>query len=915
MIIDNNKILLLIIILVIIILIKESRTENFENTTSLGPIQTIWKWLTGSNSGDKAVPTESNNYTPIDTRWGPIHTIWNYIMQNNQPPSVQPPSVQPPSVQPPVQPSVQQPSVQPPPVQSPPVQSPPVQPPPVQPPPVQPPPVQPPPVQPPPVQPPPVQPPPVQPPPVQPPPVQPPPVQPPPPPPIQPPPVQPPPVQPPPVQPPPPPPVQPPPPPPVQPPPIQPPPVQPPPPPPPPVQPPLSGSQFPPNKPPNTSPPFDQLNTSFTVTLGETGQDGPRGGYVDIVISGLKNDRVVIAYDKPWQEWQWRVKNINDKFDTPMYSGYINDKKNKPFETTIEIEGRGLYYSNSIDEQFFPKNSEEKDPHPRNRIAFPPDSGPMLKKDGQTNTYLSGTFTYRLYGEANTEYYIIVQAENEYYYTFNKIEDCNYEVGYGKYISCDYTGDYSRKKLIYSRKAVIAKTGGINYQAALRPVTLDLPPIKAFPNDYLDLSAHTEPWPGGACAKSLVKNKIPYSIKNITKMPVIGTVPYAVIDRCKNSYCGWDYKAQDFGLPDLSKGNFEVIVPSCMDTNQKGQIIDIVDPNYTPSRFKDPNEPTSRIDQHTIWLSKNDVNAPSTPQTATFNFQTSAYADFAFMGLTNRYNMPGNYPKIPITIDILPEPPIPTFPLNVRGWVAARASIMPRFSDGKAPLGWTQLNFTGKFSAQNTWEFGYFKANNIFPQMNPSNTDISKMIHNQSGVTNFGVCYCDCANLTPSRSVFKFGPNWSSSHWPKLSITADEFCANRITHGDVAYNLLRTDDSIVSTNDPFYYRITDTCHSRNIWYQKHVSTFLTDSQILLDARVPNFDSTGKFTGYGATTTKPKIGSVINGPFIQPGTVVVYVSDTPNLPSADIPGHLVYISKPLLTPRDDKLGDAFVYTFN
>jgi hypothetical protein len=43
MIIDNNKILLLIIILVIIILIKESRTENFENTTSLGPIRLIKK--------------------------------------------------------------------------------------------------------------------------------------------------------------------------------------------------------------------------------------------------------------------------------------------------------------------------------------------------------------------------------------------------------------------------------------------------------------------------------------------------------------------------------------------------------------------------------------------------------------------------------------------------------------------------------------------------------------------------------------------------------------------------------------------------------------------------------------------------------------------------------------------------------
>jgi hypothetical protein len=635
-----------------------------------------------------------------------------------------------------------------------------------------------------------------------------------------------------PTPPPPPPPVQPPPPPPVQPPP--PPPVQPPPPP--------SGTQFPPNQAPNTSPPYDKLNTSFSLSLGETGQDGPRGGYVDIIISGLNKDIVRIAQNRDWNDYK---KGLLYNSNSNDFEGFLNNMRNRPFLTT----GRDY-----VDELF-------------NKEAF---RNTYFRGGGR---YVSGTYTHRFYGVANTEYYIIVQAENDSFK--GSMLGCNENT----FDVCGYPqGGYN-----YSRKAIIAKTGGVNYQITWRPVSLDLK-IPAFPNDYLDLSAHTEPWPGGECAKSLVTKLVPYSIPPDAYTSLSGR-----------------FNDQTYTFP---PDTYNINVPSCMDTNQKAQYLTI------PPRLKDQPIPYKNYGTYFNPFITPVVETQTKPQKLTVDFKVDVIEDRSYVNdkarmISSTYFVPvtkTSAPIVPVTIDILPEPPIPTFPLNVRGWVAARAPIFGKFLDGKnAAPGWIQLNYTMNFNDQDIYENGHF-------------TD-TYFRHGPSATYSYGVCYYDCSNLTPPRSIFKFGPQKSSSPWPKLSISAADFCGFRASFGDLAYNLLRSDDSVVSPNDPFYYRITDSSHTRNIWYQKFKSTFLTDTQILFDMRIPNFDSTGKFTGYGATTTKPKIGSVINGPFIQPGTIVVYVSDTPNLPTADTPGHLVCISKPLLTPRDDKLGDAFVYTFN
>jgi hypothetical protein len=366
--------------------------------------------------------------------------------------------------------------------------------------------------------------------------------------------------------------------------------------------------------------------------------------------------------------------------------------------------------------------------------------------------------------------------------------------------------------------------------------------------------------------------------------------------------------------------------PSCMDTNQKTQYLSIsqklIDPQIPNTNANLWAKATHKYGTH-FYPKSIAVDTQTKPQKLTVNYKVDIIEERSYIdkgdNLQTSFFGPNsckmnftagpcvmlqNAPTVPVTIDILPEPTIPTFPFNLRGWVPAREPIFAKFLDGKnAAPGWIQINYTMNFHLQDLKEKGAF-------------TDDSLQTPGYIGndIPDYGICYYDCPNLSPPRSIFKYSREGSSSPWPRLSISAADFCRFRESFGDLAYNLLRSGDSVVSSTDPFYYRITDTCHSRNIWYQKHVSTFLTDSQILLDARVPNFDSTGKFTGYGATTTKPKIGSVINGPFIQPGTVVVYVSDTPNLPSADIPGHLVYISKPM-TARDDKIGDAFVYTFN
>ena len=533
--IDNNKILLLIIILIIIILIKQNRTENFENTTIWGPVRTVWNWITGSKSGDKPVITNSKESIPIETKWGPVRTVWK-PMQNNQPVQLQPiQPVQPQPVQPP-----------PPPVQPPP--PPPVQPPP--PPPVQPPPPLPP-VQPPPVQP---QPPP---PPVQPPPVQPPPPPPPPPPKIDPATI--------------------------------------------PSLPnwtlkpdyivsqkicdeytglnspvqmdsrfdgwchspdlitaqkrclkingckavtqdkygfeprtvlsgrgggtyvPLSdydggtsvGSntwinntplnaivktdpqQMPPNKIPNTSPPYDKLNTSFSLSLGEAGQDGPGGGYVDIIISGLDKDIIRIYQNKDWNTYRYGVLC---KYTSNDYKGMLDSLRNSPFETTGTDNINGIFNKEDFRRTYF---------------------------NGDKN-YKSGTYTHRLYGDGNTEYYIIVQAENDSFK--NNMLGCNPN-------TFDECG-YPREQYTYSRKAIIAKTGG-KYEGI--PLCLQPPPpppppppskLKTNTQQNITLSGLS---PIGVGRYFTVEASFPY--QNIRT--ILWTMNGAINDGCKNAGCGF----------------------------------------------------------------------------------------------------------------------------------------------------------------------------------------------------------------------------------------------------------------------------------------------------------------------------------------------------------------------------------------
>jgi hypothetical protein len=424
-----------------------------------------------------------------------------------------------------------------------------------------------------------------------------------------------------------------------------------------------------------------------------------------------------------------------------------------------------------------------------------------------------------------------------------------------------------------SRKAIIVKTGGIDYaelynqQSYIRIQNYNSP-TPNFPNDTLDLSAHTSPWPGGACAKTLAQKQIEYPIVLGRRVPCYG--------------------------PNV--GPYYVNVPTCMDTNQKNGLL-YINPvlwgnqgyNCRPSDSNSLENQTQNPGWNFDPDYKFTINAPSEPKTLTVNYAVKRIKIRGKMAGEYDIDTP-NAPVIPVSIDILQEPEIPTFPFNLRGWVKSRNPVylFGFFNTSlSTPSGWNKLSY-------NNFNFRW------------GSDRINVFIKEKE---NTALYYCDCPNLNPSISVFRLNINKNI-----LNIPAQNFCELRKTCGDfLAYNLFDR-DNIVKENDPFYYRITDTGHTYNVWYQKYSSTFLSDTQILLDSRFPNFDSNGNFKNYGDTAPKPKIGSAINGPFIQNGTIVLDVVDTPNLPSCNIPGHLIFLSKPM-TARDDKIGDAFVYTFN
>jgi hypothetical protein len=180
---------------------------------------------------------------------------------------------------------------------------------------------------------------------------------------------------------------------------------------------------------------------------------------------------------------------------------------------------------------------------------------PFPNRYGNTNTnniienpYSNSDFVIRFYGFANTEYKIIVQVERAIEgrgetYPFKSVP-CEYD-DYSAYLYCmQQTAGVPRGPR--SRKAIIVKTGGIDYaelynqQSYIRIQNYNSP-TPNFPDDTLDLSAHTSPWPGGACAKTLAQKQIEYPIVLGRRVPCYG--------------------------PNV--GPYYVNVPTCMDTNQK----------------------------------------------------------------------------------------------------------------------------------------------------------------------------------------------------------------------------------------------------------------------------------------------------------------------------------------------------------
>jgi hypothetical protein len=97
------------------------------------------------------------------------------------------------------------------------------------------------------------------------------------------------------------------------------------------------------------------------------------------------------------------------------------------------------------------------------------------------------------------------------------------------------------------------------------------------------------------------------------------------------------------------------------------------------------------------------------------------------------------------------------------------------------------------------------------------------------------------------------------------------------------------------TNAPVISRLTDNGYTSSGGFATH---FPTSNQIILDSR----------------GTDPDIGSVVTGPFIQPGTKLTALSNYGRMPSNPyVDGTLATLSKPLVNIGEKK-GDVFTYKF-
>ena len=82
----------------------------------------------------------------------------------------------------------------------------------------------------------------------------------------------------------------------------------------------------------------------------------------------------------------------------------------------------------------------------------------------------------------------------------------------------------------------------------------------------------------------------------------------------------------------------------------------------------------------------------------------------------------------------------------------------------------------------------------------------------------------------------------------------------------------------------------------------------SNTQIILDSRLPILDNNGNAEFDKRLGNNPVIGTIINGPFIQPGTTVTAIENTNNN------RQIITLSKPLLNPIE-KNNQIFIYTFN
>lgn len=98
-------------------------------------------------------------------------------------------------------------------------------------------------------------------------------------------------------------------------------------------------------------------------------------------------------------------------------------------------------------------------------------------------------------------------------------------------------------------------------------------------------------------------------------------------------------------------------------------------------------------------------------------------------------------------------------------------------------------------------------------------------------------------------------------------------------------------------NDNLAYRGTDI--------NSHFAS--NNTQIILDSRLPILDDNGNALFDKSLGNNPVIGTIINGPFVQPGTTVTAIEDTNNN------RQIITLSQPLVNVTE-KNNQIFIYTF-